>query len=142
MRWTERSGFLVERDIMVSAYSIRRLVEALKVPDRLVGQRLRIRQHALLHGQVPDFWNQYLLWELFDCEHYTTAQMSLLDVCNQIVHSWMWSLSADEESELFNGIYVSSDRRRTSVLYFIHVDQLIETFRAIGLEDVPQKVMR
>jgi hypothetical protein len=68
--------------------------------------------------------------------------MSLLDVCNQIIHSWMWSLSADKENELFDGIYVSSDRRRTSVLYFIHVDQLIDTFRAIGLEDVQQKVIR
>ncbi len=67
--------------------------------------------------------------------------MSLLDVCNQIIHSWMWSLSADKENELFDGIYVSSDRRRTSVVYFIHVDQLIDAFRAIGLEDV-QKVMR
>lgn len=53
----------------------------------------------------------------------------------------MWSLSADEENELFDGIYVSSDRRRTSVLYFIHVDQLIDTFRAIGSENV-HKVMR
>lgn len=141
MRWTERSGFLVERDIIVSAYSVRRLAEAWQVSDRLVGQRLHIRQHALLHDQVPDFWNRYFYWELFDCERYTITQMPLLDVCNQIIHSWMWSLSADEENELFDGIYVSSDRRRTSVLYFIHVDQLIDTFRAIGSEDV-HKVMR
>lgn len=83
VRRTERSGFLVERDIMVSAYSVRRLAEAWQVYDQLVGQRLHIRQHALLHGQVPDFWNRYFYWELFDCERYTTTQMPLLDVCNQ-----------------------------------------------------------
>jgi len=141
VRWTEQSSFLVERDIMVSAYAIRRLIEAWKVSDRLVDQCLDIRQHALRHERVPDFWNRYSYWELFDCDHYSTVQMPLLSVCNQIIHSWMWSLSADEENNLFDGIYVSSDRKRSSVLYFVHVDQLIGTFYAVGSEDV-HKVMK
>ena len=31
-RWTERTMFLVERDIMISAYAIRKLKEANKIP--------------------------------------------------------------------------------------------------------------
>jgi glycerol kinase len=39
-RWTERTGFLAERDIMVSAYAIRKLLEARKVSD--IPARLRL----------------------------------------------------------------------------------------------------
>jgi hypothetical protein len=50
----------------------------------------------------------------------------------------MWSLSATEAAE-FDGIFASSDRKRRSLLYFIHVDALIELFSHIGAEHIGQK---
>ncbi len=34
-RWTERTGYLIEQDFMVSAYAIRKLIDAHKVSDKL-----------------------------------------------------------------------------------------------------------
>lgn len=43
-RWTERTMFLVERDIMVSVYAIRKLNEAKRISDRLRGERVRVQR--------------------------------------------------------------------------------------------------
>lgn len=139
-RWTERSGFIVERDIMVGAYAVRRLIEAWKVSDVLVATRIRVEQHAPLDKE-PTPWNRWHWWELYDLDRATKGTLSLAETCSQIIHSWIWAVSATESDE-FNGIYVVSDRKRTSGLYFIHVDALIELFDRVGSEDIIHKEWR
>ena len=136
-RWTERSGYLVERDVMTSAYTIRRLVESWKVSDRLASRSFQINRFALL-GSPPDFMNKFFFWELYDLDSPVRVDLSLREVCNQIMHSWMWAISATESNE-FDGIYVASDKDRNSKLYWIPIDQLISIIRDIGREDVTAK---
>jgi hypothetical protein len=133
-RWTERTGFLVERDIMLSAYAVRKLLEARKVSDILAARRVIVRQHSLL-GRTPDIWNRSSFWENYDLDTGQDVSMSISDFCNQIIHSWNWSISADERGD-FDGVYVSSDRQRSKALYFMDINTLIELFRDVGSEDV------
>lgn len=133
-RWTERSGYLVERDLMVSAYAIRKLIEASKVSDALSGRSFIAEEYALL-GLVPDFFSRFSFWELYDLESPRRASLSLREVCNQLIHSWMWAISATEQNE-FDGVYVSSDRSRASRLYKFELAELINTIRDIGREDI------
>lgn len=44
-RWPDRSSFLVERDVMVAAYAIRRLNEARKISDELARVRVPVLRH-------------------------------------------------------------------------------------------------
>lgn len=136
-RWTDRSGFLVERDIMVGAYSVRRLIECWKVSHDLAASRISIVTYPLIES-APNFYNKYFYWELYDLDCPTKVTLSVQETCNQIIHSWMWSLSATEGNEL-DGIFVSSDRKRGSLLYFIHIDALIELFTSVGEENIAQK---
>jgi hypothetical protein len=138
-RWTERSGYLMERDIMISAYSMRRLIDAWKVSDGLSSRNFRVQRFPLL-DRAPDFMNKYFFWELFDLDAATVVDLSLGNLCNQIIHSWMWSLSATEQDE-FDGIYVSSDRSCSSILYHIPIDQYVAIIRDIGREDIIEKRM-
>jgi hypothetical protein len=139
-RWTERTSFLVERDIMVSAYAIRKLNEARRISDRLAAERLRVQRHELV-GRVLDHW-VYEFWESFDLEKSTTVELTLTALCNQIIHSFVWRISATEEDELFDGIFVSSDRDRRKCLYFIGVDLLIGLLRDVGSEDIVEFAFR
>jgi hypothetical protein len=50
-------------------------------------------------------------------------------------------ISATEDEELFDGIFVSSDRERRKYLYFIGADLLIRLFREIGEEDIVEIAM-
>jgi hypothetical protein len=134
-RWTERTSFLVERDIVVGCYAIRKLHEARKVSDVLAGRRWEVTRHALTSVRRPDIWARATPWEYYDFPRGTSATLSITDLCNHVIHSYIWMLSATQAGD-FDGIYVASDRQRLSGLFFISVDRFIELFRAVGSEDV------
>jgi hypothetical protein len=139
-RWTERTSFLVERDIMVSAYALRKLHEAHKISDSFASRQLKVTRHELT-GKIPDLHGRYSFWEHYDLNSGTDVTVSLATFYNQIIHSWVWALSATEQEELFDGIYVSSDRNRRKSVYFIAVDTLIDVFRSVGVENVAEIAM-
>ncbi len=140
-RWTERTSFLVERDVMNAAYAVRKLNEAHKISDELAGETVAVRQH-LLTGRPVDIWNRYEFYEHYDMEHPKPVRLTLTDFCNQVIHSWVWMLSATEEPpHLFDGIYVSSDRARKRHVNFIPAANLIGLFRAVGLDDIASMQM-
>jgi hypothetical protein len=139
-RWTERTMFLIERDIMLSAYSIRKLNEAKRISDRLRGERVRVQRHELV-GRVPDMQNGHRFWEFYDFEHGADVELKMADLCNQIIHSWIWGIAAEEGGGLA-GIYVSSDRERRRSVYLVDVDTLTDLFRSIGHEDIVEIEMR
>lgn len=141
-RWTERSGFLVERDLMVSAYSLRKLIDNYKVSDRLVERQFELERFELFDAnEVPDLYGRYSVWEFYDLETPTKTVLPLVKVCNQIVHSWLWMLSFRENDNMFDGVYVSSDTARKKCLYRIPIGGYIAVCREIGDEVVYSKRM-
>lgn len=141
-RWTERTSFLVERDVMNAGYAIRKLIEARKLSDELLQERVTVQRHQLL-GRAVDIWNRFEFYEHYDMERPDTVQLTLTEFCNQIIHSWVWMMSATEDpSPRFNGVYVSSDWARKRCVYFIGSGTLIQLFRAVGLDDIVSLEMR
>jgi hypothetical protein len=134
-RWTERSGFVVERDVMVSAYAIRKLEEARKISDASVAGGVFVARHALV-GKVPDIWSRHEIWNHYDLGAGENVQLSLIELCNQFIHSWIWMLNGTENGKELDGIFVSSDRGRRRCLYYVRIDVLIELFREIGSERI------
>jgi hypothetical protein len=132
-RWTARSSFVVERDIMVSAYAIRKLLEAHKLSDELQFLQVETIQYSLV-GDVPDAWNRHEFYDSYDLESGVATHLPVRELCNQIIHSWVFILSATEAGNEFDGIFVCSDRARRSYLYFIAAKVLIRLFETIGSE--------
>lgn len=141
-RWTERTSFLVERDVMNAAYAVRKLNEVRKISDELAAETVACRRHSLT-GRPVDIWNRYGFSEHYDMEHPEAVALSLTDFCNQVIHSWIWMLSATEEPpHLFDGIYVSSDRARKRHVYFLPADNMISVFRSVGRDDIVSMEMQ
>lgn len=138
-RWTERSGFLVERDVMVSAYAIRKLIEAYKVSDSLRDKQVPVNQFDMTGAKPPDWYTRVEFWEFYDMESPRGGVLSLRELCNQIIHSWMWEISANEHTHLFDGFFVSSDRESRKRLFFVSAGTYIERCREIGNEDIYRK---
>ncbi|WP_157756109.1 hypothetical protein [Nocardiopsis dassonvillei] len=138
-RWTGRTGFLIERDIMTSAYAVRKLHEARRISDQISARMLKVKRFELI-GKVLDHYRSEF-WESFDLEKPTETQVGVTFLCNQIIHSFVWAISATEDEELFDGIFVSSDRERRRFLYFVHVDLLVKLFREIGEEEIVETRM-
>ncbi|MEV0271440.1 hypothetical protein AB0H43_21900 [Hamadaea sp. NPDC050747] len=141
-RWSERTAFLIERDVMNGAYAVRKLVEARKISDELAAETVTAREHLLV-GRPVDIWNRDKFYKYYDMEHPQPVELPLADFCNQVIHSWVWMLSgAEEPPHLFNGIYVSSDRKRKSRVYFFAADVLVRVFRAVAHDDIVSSVMQ
>ncbi|MFF1741137.1 hypothetical protein [Streptomyces mirabilis] len=140
-KWTDRTEFLVERDVMVGAYSVRRLKESFKISDKLVSHTWPVRIHEPC-GPVSDVHNSHKFWELYNLEKGRDLELSLTNVCNQVIHSWIWGFSAGEGGRGIDGIFVSSDKKRKKCLYFLSLDMLVDLFRSVGEEDIYRIEMR
>jgi hypothetical protein len=139
-RWTERTSFLVERDVMVGCYAVRRLHEARKVSDTLASRAWRASSHRLI-GRPPDRWGRFAPWEHYDMESSQAVALGLTEFCNQFIHSWVWMISVTMD-DVFDGIFISSDWQRRKSLFHINVDELVGLFRAVGSEDIVSVRMR
>lgn len=65
------------------------------------------------------------------------VQLSITEFCNQVIHSWVWMLSATADApHRFDGIYVSSDWAMKRHVYFFDASTLVRVFRGVGNDDV------
>src|SRR5947209_984301 len=64
-RWTERTHYLAERDIMMGAYSIRRLIDSTKSSSRLPAKRVPTRRYQLI-GRKPMVLDRFDPEQLYD----------------------------------------------------------------------------
>lgn len=134
-RWVERTGYLVERDIMIGAFSVRKLVESKKISGEVEQMRWPVTRH-LLAGPVPDAWNRWSYWESFDLERGQQTTLKTVELCNVVVHSFVFGFNGDEVTGLWDGIFVTSDWKRRECLYFVPVESLTGLFQAVGADDV------
>ncbi|WP_344775612.1 hypothetical protein [Gryllotalpicola kribbensis] len=132
-RWTERTYYLVERDIMFGAYSIRRLIESRKTSTRLPQRRLRVRQWPLT-GRVPRPLDRFFVTDFYDKEKQTVAEVDVARLCNQVIHSFFFQLALEDDGT--TSLAVTSDRGRVSSVMVISLEQLAELFDYVGREDV------
>lgn len=135
-RWLERTSFLVERDVMVAAYAIRRLLEARKISDELAMIPVTVMRHSLI-GKPADVMTRNEFDEHYDMHQPEPVQLTITEFCNQVIHSWVWMLSATEHRpHRFDGIFVSSDWAKKRHIYIFDVETLVRVFRGVGSDDV------
>lgn len=133
-RWTEQTSFIVERDVMVAAYAIRRLIEARKLSDDVTSTEVEVTRHDLSVGP-PDLISFDRVWKHYDLNAGTAWALSLADFCNQIIHSFVWALGGYETGGL-SGVFFSSDRARRNYLYFADADLILSLLRRMAYDDV------
>ena len=124
---------------MNAGYALRRLNEARKISDELAAERVTVQRHNLVRGPV-DILSRHEFREHFDMENPQPVDLTLTEFSNQLIHNWVWSLSATESApHRFDGVWVSSDWASKNCLYFVNAGTLILLFRAVGLDDVRHK---
>jgi hypothetical protein len=139
-RWPEQSFSLAERDIMFAAYIIRKLIEANKLSDDVTGREIVVIEHPL-SGRAPDIMSYERIWENYDLQAGVECVLSLRDLCNQVIHSFNWTIVRYEHGGL-GGIFVSSDRARRKILYFVDIVLLVVILREVGYDDVVEIQMK
>lgn len=133
-RWTEATFASVERDLMVGMFTIRRLVEAEKTSSLFVSRRVAAKVLPLV-GPVPNHIDRWSPWEHFDFQSTRRAEIDVISLYHEFIHSFIFMLAFDEERN-FTGVYVGSDRTKNHHIYEIPISQLIWLFDHVSCEHV------
>jgi hypothetical protein len=131
----ERSLVRVERELFLGFYSIRKLLDTFKV-SRTIRKMTFELQWAPNIGRV-DYMNWHRLEELYDFGERGSETRGLSFLCNQFIHSYVFS-TAETEHGALSGVFVASDRTRHEKLYFVSLDNVLAAFRAVG-RDYPSE---
>ena len=93
-----------------------------------------ITQHPLA-GRPPDAWRRIEFWAHYDMENGTDTELHLGYFCDQIIHSYIWTLSIAEVRTI-DGLFFSSERDRKKAVYWVSMDALIGLFSSVAYDNI------
>jgi hypothetical protein len=102
-RWTARTDVLIERDVVVGAYTMRKLLRS-------------HRDHGAPRVPVRRLERGY------DIEFSRRDIIDASDLCERIVDNTEFTLYCGETADLYDGFYVTSRDRRRNVILVVASD--------------------
>jgi hypothetical protein len=131
-RWTDRTGYLIERDFAASAYAMRKLVGAGETPGGLQRRQIPVRRYELT-GRRPLSSDD--IADCYDFDNGRRKMLSLIELCDEILHSVVFTFCCGETEDLFDGIYMSSDSDKNEYVYLLLASDFIAVCADIGMGD-------
>jgi len=129
-KWFDTSLAKIEQDVMLGFYIVRKLKEAKKLSDSVAHHRVNLKTYSA-KGKNVTYMNWHKLDEVYDFSKINGQTRSLSFICDQIIHSYVFVVELDENSN-FTGILFCSDKKRNKELYFLEIDILTSLFENIG----------
>jgi hypothetical protein len=130
-RWSEKQLVLYERKLMLVGFQVRTLLDRPKVNDRVKALKFQATRYPKVGDKpftlVGPGWPD----DLFDLSSPEAVQLSVWDVCNQLIHHY-WMSTASEERGRFTSVLVFSDYKRHTCAYEFEVSSLIDLFSAFS----------
>ena len=131
-RWTNRTGYLIERDFATGAYAMRKLAEAGETPEGLERLRIPVRRFELT-GRRPRSTDD--IADCYDFDNGRRKMLSVVEMCDEILHSTVFTFCCGETEDLFDGIYMSSDGDGNQYVYLLLASDFIALCCDIGIGD-------
>lgn len=129
-RWSARSIFLLERDLFLGFFSVRKLIESNVVSDKIKGKSVLLAVYPV-KGKGVILLNQHRFAEFYDLYAGQKESLSYHEICNQFIHSAIYSPFIPCGSSLV-GIFVSSDYKKKKKLFYIPLVNVVEIMRCVG----------
>lgn len=135
-RWTSRTYFNAERDIMMGAYSIRRLIDSEKSSSRLSIRRVPTRRYPLI-DRVPMLLDHFNPEQFYNLNEPMNSELAVGWLCNQVIHSFVFQIYLEDDST--TSVVFTSDRDRGKHLHGISFTALADLFAYVGREDIVER---
>lgn len=125
----------VEIRLMTLAYIIRKLADTHKLPDKTLRRKINVNMYA----RVKDFKRRSFadIEREYDLKIKTERSLSLREVANQIIHSYILQ-TIGSSRRAFKYLWFVSDRNRDGGLYEIKIKKLLKEFRFVADSHVTQ----
>jgi hypothetical protein len=138
-RWTERTQCIVERDLAVGFFLLRRLIELNLVSSATTDRQLHIFCYKARGKRVTKL-NNHRLEELYDMENEVAATKKPLYVSNQFLHAYT-SFVARDESRNWSDVLLVSDFDRNDCIWRVPIPVIESLFR-VASKDYPHYVQQ
>ena len=125
-RWTERSHSVVERDLMVGFFMLRRLIELTKVSSAVRDFRMTVFSSPN-SGKVVTLLNRADVDEIYHLDQERKEIKKPLYISNQFIHAYLSFLARDETRNWWS-IYIVSDFDRNDCIWRIPTAVIRELF--------------
>lgn len=125
---------VIEKSIFYSAFIIRKLIDCGgKLSDE--ADRYSIDVRSILPLRHIDIMHRWPEEDSHDWDHERSVTVKGKDICNWLIHSYLFFIESDESGSL-KFFYVSSDYDRNKVLYKISLSDWIAYIDFIASDDI------
>ncbi len=144
--WTESQFGTFEKEVMIGFYMIRKLLDAKKLTNALVSKKIKGTKFRNTGIEI-NWRNNHRYGEFYDFDKPIADKFDLIFLCNQLIHSYIFSPNFDCESEdgiglkTLRSILFCSDENRNQWLFELHIDDVIKIFHDLG-NDYPNSYQR
>lgn len=126
-----------EKDIMIAAYSIRKLLDSGKVSDDI--ENIKINTFVYKAIRTVTRLNWHNLDENYEKNHYRTKKY-LRTICNTIIHSYCFIPGFDSRGKL-KFLYFNSADKKDIEIYSISLNELSDVLIKVG-SDYPNQIQQ
>ena len=137
--WRDQSLGRLEQLVMVGFYCVRKLIESRKLSSQLLADTIRLDAFKPRSKSVT-LLNWHRLHELYDFEQVNVTNISLVDLCHQFVHSYVFCPVFSTRGAL-SGILIASDRQKRKGLLHVRIKVIAGLFQRVGEDDTNHMVM-
>ena len=131
----------INRALLYSAVIIRKIAEDEKDAERTIEKSQRpMPPLPIIKMSVPVkryrhtdpdkfFVNSKVFLNDYDMQHAETDQLSLFQICNQIIHSYTWAVV--HQGQKIHGVLFASDREREKDVVYLTLEDWISTIQTV-----------
>jgi len=120
----------VEKIIMTGFYIVRKLMEAHKLSDAVIHQKITVKSHRH-RGKPVTLTNWDYIDRHYDLDSSQQTQRTLTWLSNQLIHSYVFIVSADDDGGL-DGVFFTSDKERNKAVHYLSTEKIIDIFETVG----------
>jgi len=130
-RWTERTGLLIEKELFFGFFIIRKLCEAVKISNSLKAKDFKVSVLPIAAPFDINVTTEHKVLENIDWEKQIYQKMSIIQICNQFIHSFLMLLVSKEDGGL-ESVLISSDWFKSKKCFLIDLEIIIQIFQEFG----------
>jgi hypothetical protein len=132
-RWGDASHARFEQTLMLGFYSIRKLIEAKRLSNAIEDQQISVIAYPSLGTPVTRM-NWHKFDRLYDQDAGAAQDKSVIFICNQFIHSYVF-IGVFNEDRRLSHVIVASEFKRNSFAYEIDLNRVIMLFESVGTDD-------
>jgi len=127
--WPSASDASVEKCVMLGFYSIRKLIQAFHPPPNMPTQ-IKVTTFPRNQQKLsPICWPE--VTEAFDLDKPTNETLDLEKLCNQVIHSYFFSVWLGKDRVL-RGVFLSSDYKKNEKVFRVEISTIVNIFEQVA----------